>query len=205
MRTYLSYSLIFLLSLFILTKYELTAADESDPTSEISQWSEELEKSKDIDSIYKIELLLKRGEKYRLLGYYPNAQADFTAALETAKKITPPVPLLEVVAIQSLGYLHFLMQDMEKAQTLLRDALKKADQLLKTEQTSNTDKIAKTEQNSKEKQPSYPSSPALAASCANHLGNVLAGQNRRDEALKIYKKALNYIVKQSDDPTLEAT
>ncbi|MBF0468160.1 MAG: CHAT domain-containing protein [Desulfamplus sp.] len=185
------------------------AATGFDPAAEITRWSEELENSKSMDSIYKTEILLKRGEKYRSLGYYPNARADFTAALETAKELDPSVPLLEIVATQSLGYLHFLMQDMEKAQILLRDALEKADQLSKTEQTK-TNQTSKTGQTSKRDQGSkamQPSSPffALAASCANHLGNVLAAQNRQHEALKIYEKALDYIDNKEDGSTPEGT
>lgn len=178
MRTYLPSSLILLFSIFILCCVELSAAYtyESACTGDITKWSEKLKKS---HSIEKAELLLRRGEAYRFLGHYPDAQSDFMAALKTLKQITPPVVVLEIAALQSLGYLHFLMQDMEQAETMLRTALEQADKLV-------------------------PLAPALYASCANHLGNVLAGNNRQNEALKLYHNALRYLDKKRE-PLIEAT
>lgn len=169
MKFFLKSGLILLLSLFTLYSFESAFADSPDPTDAIKKQSEELKKS---HGVAKVKILLQRGEIYRALGYYPDAQNDFTAALETVKLVKPPVPQLEIVAIQSLGYIHFLMQDMEKAEILLTDALAKAELLIKEVKTPSP-------------------FPVLYASCANHLGNVLASQsNRQYEALALYQKAM---------------
>lgn len=192
MKISLKSGLILLSSLLTLYSFESAFAYYSDLTDDIKKQGEELKKSHGID---KVKILLQRGETYRTIGYYPDAQHDFTAAIETAKLIKPPVPQLQIVAIQSLGYIHFLMQDMEKAEILLRDALQKAEQLL-------------------ESNPSKAPVPSLYASCANSLGNVFSGQNRKYEALAIYKKALTTLeskisygktISKTEDPLLEAT
>lgn len=172
MRTYLQSSLILLFGIFTLCCVELSAAYgyESASTADIREWSKKLEKS---DGIDRAELLLKRGEAYRSLGYYPDAERDLTEALTTLRQSTPSVVTLEIAALQSLGYLRFLMQNIKEAEIMLRTALKRAEQLV-------------------------PPAPALYASCANHLGNLLAGNNRPNEALEIYQKALNSLDKKRD-------
>ncbi|MGD9732139.1 MAG: CHAT domain-containing protein [Desulfamplus sp.] len=150
---------------------DLSGVDAS--AEEITKLSQSIDKA---DGRHKAELLVKRGEMYRLLGYYPDAHADFKAAIQEIKKIKPHKPdFLDVLAVQSLGYINFLMQDAKTAESLLREALEQSEQLMISSQQNSSP---------------Y---PALSAVCANHLGNVVAGQNRKDEALNFYNKALVYI------------
>ncbi|MBF0413227.1 MAG: CHAT domain-containing protein [Desulfamplus sp.] len=175
-------------SQFIYPSYSLSSGDgglsKVDASAEeITKLSQSIDKA---DGRHKAELLVKRGEMYRLLGYYPDAHADFKAAIEEIKKIKPHKPdFLDVLATQSLGYIHFLMQDAKTAESLLREALQQSERLMSSSQQSSSP---------------Y---PALSAVCANHLGNVVAGQNRKDEALNFYTKALGYIEK--SDLALAAT
>ncbi len=175
-------------SQFIYPSYSLSSGDGG--LSKVDAFAEEITKlSQSIDKAdgrHKAELLVKRGEVYRLLGYYPDAHADFKAAIQEIKKIKPHNPdFLDVLAVQSLGYINFLMQDAKTAESLLREALEQSERLMNSSRQSSSP---------------Y---PALSAVCANHLGNVLAGQNRKSEALNFYNKALVYIEK--SDLALAAT
>ncbi len=175
-------------SQFIYPSYSLSSGDgglsKVDASAEeITKLSQSIDKA---DGRHKAELLVKRGEVYRLLGYYPDAHADFKAAIQEIKKIKPHKPdFLDVLAVQSLGYINFLMQDAKTAESLLREALEQSERLMNSSRQSSSP---------------Y---PALSAVCANHLGNVLAGQNRKSEALNFYNKALVYIEK--SDLALAAT
>ena len=123
----------------------------------------------------RVQGLLERGEAYRTLGHYRDAEADFREALEGAKRAGEP--LLEAVAMQSLGYLVFLQGDPARGETLLRSALEKAEALDR---------------------------PSLVAVCANRLGDVLVGVDRREEALASYRKALE-LAEEAGDATQETT
>ncbi|MBF0379192.1 MAG: CHAT domain-containing protein [Desulfamplus sp.] len=186
MRKNYLFWLILLLSLLICQPIQSKASDELQ--SKITTLSENLQKS---NGKNRVELLLKRGEAYRLLGYYPDALADFEQALtlskqeikkqELVKDAKPHLELLEIAATQSLGYICFLLQDTKKAETLLRSAFEKSQRF--TNLSANL---------------------SLSASCANYLGNVLAFDHRKEEAFEFYKKALDYL-KKINDPILEAT
>jgi CHAT domain-containing protein len=186
MRKNYIFWLILLLSLLICQPIQSKASDELQ--SKITTLSENLQKS---NGKNRVELLLKRGEAYRLLGYYPDALADFDKALtlskqemakqESLKNANPDLELLEIAATQSLGYIYFLLQDTKKAETLLRSAFEKSQRF--TNLSANL---------------------SLSASCANYLGNVLAFDDRKEEAFEFYKKALDYL-KKINDPILEAT
>ncbi len=163
----------------IYSSYAISAVDCG--LSKIDEYAEKITKlSQAIDKAdgkYKAELLVKRGEMYRLLGYYHDAHADFKAALTNLKELKASFSLLEALATQSLGYIHFLMQDSKTAESLLKEALQKLEQFIDSSSQSVTP---------------YPAA-ALAALCANHLGNVVASQARNTEALNLYNKALDYI------------
>lgn len=126
-----------------------------------------------------ITLLLSRGEIYRSLGHYVNAKNDFESALAKAQELQ--TPLLEIVAMQSLGYICFLKKETEQGKALLGAALEKSSIL------------------------NHPS-PSIAASCANRMGNVLSAENQKQEALKMYEDALGYlkIFHKDEDPALGA-
>ncbi len=118
---------------------------------------------------------MRRGEAYRALGHYEKAQADYSAALDKAK--IADLPLLEIVAAQSSGYIYFLQQNLDDAKPLLRSAFENAKKL---------------------------DQPALAASCANRLGIVLVNQGQPQNAEKLYLEALDLNRKETD-PVLDAT
>lgn len=176
-------------SQFIYPSYSLSSGDGDlsgvdAPAEEITKLSQSIDKA---DGRHKAELLIKRGEMYRLLGYYPDAHADFKAAIQEIKKIKPHKPdFLDVLAVQSLGYINFLMQDAKTAESLLREALQQSERLMSSSQQSSSP---------------Y---PALSAVCANHLGNVVASQNRKDEALNFYNKALVYIEKKEGETSVKS-
>ncbi len=164
--------------LSVITIHAETALPEPAAT-EVLQLSERLENAANptnsansvntanlAEESQQIELLLQRGEAYRSLGHFAKAKADFSDALSKANALK--YPLLEIIAMQSLGYIHYLQQDTKQAETLLRTALSKSELL------------------------GLPS-PALAASCANRLGNVLSRSNRKNEALASYATALKYL------------
>lgn len=120
------------------------------------------------------EILIRRGEAYRALGYYRQARKDFQFALDSAR--TMGRPLLVITAMQALGYVCFLQQEPDTAEQMLHSALKRAEAL---------------------------DQPALAAACANHLGIVLFNQDRREDAQRIYQRALAHM-ERAHDPGLTA-
>lgn len=122
----------------------------------------------------RVEILIRRGEAYRALGYYRQARKDFQFALDAA--LTMGRPLLVITAMQALGYVCFLQQEPDMAEQMLHSALKRAEAL---------------------------DQPALAAACANHLGIVLFNQDRREDAQRIYQRALAH-VERAHDPGLAA-
>lgn len=147
-----------------------TPVDQTEPNAaHVVRLSEQLANIIGVDDAgesQQIQLLIQRGEAYRSLGHFSKAREDFSHAL--SKAIALDYPLLEIVALQSLGYIHYLQQDTKKAETLLRSALEKSELLGSP-------------------------SPALAASCANRLGNVLSRLSRNSQALASYKTALKYL------------
>lgn len=120
------------------------------------------------------EILIRRGEAYRALGYYRQAREDFQLALDSA--LATGRPLLVITAMQALGYVCFLQQEPNIAEQMLHSALKRAEAL---------------------------DQPALAAACANHLGIVLFNQDRREDAQRLYQRALAHM-ELAHDPGLEA-
>ncbi|MBF0205133.1 MAG: hypothetical protein HQK67_12720, partial [Desulfamplus sp.] len=85
--------LLFILSccLFVfagVTKSLTFAGVTESGTTDITKLNEQLLKS---SGRTKVEILIKRGEAYRTLGYYRDAQSDFAAAIETLKLITPSI------------------------------------------------------------------------------------------------------------------
>ena len=124
-----------------------------------------------------IRLLIQRGEVWRQVGHLEKAAADFQTALSKAQKQTPPTPLLEIAAMQSLGYTYMLQNNLKAAEPLLHGAYEKS-------------------------KPYAQRAPVLAASCANRWGNLLAQIHGPSDALNLYKDGL--IMLQSKDPALEA-
>lgn len=122
----------------------------------------------------RIKLLVQRGEAYRSIGQFGNAEADFQLALSAAT--TDHHPILQNLSTQSLGYIHFLKGNPESAETLLRSALEQAEAL---------------------------NNPRLVANCANRLGGVLFSRQMEKEAVMLYRHALE-AVSRAPDAGLEA-
>ncbi|MBN1931765.1 MAG: CHAT domain-containing protein [Desulfobacterales bacterium] len=121
-----------------------------------------------------IVLKIRRGEAYQTSGHLDAALEDYHSALDEASAANEP--LLAAVAAQNLGYVHFLRQEPEQAEPLLRSALKQAEKIDK---------------------------PSLAAASANRLAVVLSSQGRQEEAYPFFRKALEY-ASQTDDFALTA-
>jgi len=121
-----------------------------------------------------IKLLIQRGEAYQFAGHYGEATADFEKALDLAKILKHP--LLTILADQALGYLLFLQGEPVLAEKRLRSAMNSARSL---------------------------DMPVLLASCTHHLGTVLSGMGRGEEAYLLYQEALEQ-AKKGGDPGLEA-
>jgi CHAT domain-containing protein len=127
-----------------------------------------------LDGSERISALIRRGEAYRGMGHYRDAEADFRAALDAAREQRHSV--LEIVAAQSLGYIHFLKNDPGRAEPLLRSAFDQAKALNR---------------------------PDLIAGSANRLGGLVFCCGQREEAVELYRFALENVSK-ADDPGLEA-
>ncbi len=122
-----------------------------------------------------IEARIRRGETYRALGRYPDAEVDLKQAVQSAR--AHDHALLQAVATQALGQVHAQQGRDREAEKELRDALAQARRL---------------------------DSPTLAAASANGLGNVLLQQGRTTEAATLYRQALEQ-ARRADDPGLMAT
>jgi CHAT domain-containing protein len=127
-----------------------------------------------LDGSERISALIRRGEAYRGMGHFRDAEADFREAFDAARDQKHSV--LEIVAAQSLGYIHFLKNDPVQAESLLRFAFEKAN---------------------------AQNRPDLIAGCANRLGGVLFSRDQREAAVELYGFALENVFK-ADDPGLEA-
>ena len=125
------------------------------------------------ESLNAVPLLIQRGEVWRQVGDLKKAAADFQMALSKARKETPPMPLLEIAAMQSLGYVYLLQNDLKAADPLLHDAYERS-------------------------KPYAQRAPVLAASCANRWGNLLAKTHRPSDALTLYNDGLTVL--QSKNP-----
>ncbi len=122
-----------------------------------------------------IEARIRRGEVYRSLGRYADAESDLSQAQQAANSAGQA--LLHAVATQGLGEVYIRQRRLALAETQLRDALAQAQRL---------------------------NQPELIASSANGLGNALLEQGRTDEAMAAYREALTQ-VRTADDPALTAT
>lgn len=142
-----------------------TARDCAEPTAHIGEAAADqlTQQLAESQGRKRIELLIRRGEAYRAMGHYADATADFQKALKNARASVNGT--LEILAEQSLGYVYFLNGNPEQGEILLRAAFKKAT-------TGNR--------------------PLLSASCANRLGIIMFSQERREQALDLYERALNY-------------
>ncbi|SLM31863.1 exported hypothetical protein [Desulfamplus magnetovallimortis] len=143
--------------------HKASATPETPEVAQLFHLTNQLESA---TGIQEIKLLLSRGEIFRTLGFYEKAEVDFKDALSKSQILKHP--RLEIISMQCLGYIHFLGQDIKSAETMLRSALEKSENL-------------------------QPFSSDIAASCASRLGNVLAGRNNMAEALNLYKRALTLI------------
>jgi CHAT domain-containing protein len=117
----------------------------------------------------------RRGEAYRVSGYYRDATADLDAALKTAEQTGDQ----DLVAASSgaLGNLALLLRRSAPAEPLLRRSRDLARQLHDAE---------------------------LLAASANDLGNLLAATNRAVDAERTYSEAVTS-ADQAHDETLAAT
>jgi CHAT domain-containing protein len=134
------------------------AAARGDYATAIALWSQLLA---DIEEPKPIDILIRRGEAYRALGHYQDAQRDFQVALSAARKTENLT--LEVVATQALGRVYFLQREFTKAEQLLHASLEQARQ----QELS-----------------------VLAAASTNMLGRIQYEKGQLDEARTSYAKAL---------------
>lgn len=147
------------------------AATRGDYAAAIAHWSALVVRPGDPQCL---EALIRRGQTYRALGHYREAQADLREAQTVAQEAGNAV--LEAVAIQALGDVHFLEGDFAAAERLLRASLAQATRL---------------------------GLPGLAAASANILGSVQYNQGHRREAGATYGQAL-VLAERADDPGLVA-
>jgi CHAT domain-containing protein len=120
----------------------------------------------------KTSALIRRGEAYRALGYLRDAQSD----LETAKKIAiqQKDALLTSIASLALGQLLFQQQNYPQAKKILELA----------QQQAKTLKL-----------------PVIESSAINTLANILAHQDKKNAAIKLYRDAI-ILAEQTDDIAL---
>ncbi|MBU4264328.1 MAG: CHAT domain-containing protein [Proteobacteria bacterium] len=167
-----------LFSLIILTAYQAPglsagvleegkeAVTRGDYAAAVTHWSRLLTAS---DDSARIEILIRRGEAFRALGRYEEAEADLVAARDGARQESREV--LEAVATQVLGEVNFIQRDFAEAERQLRASLKQAERL---------------------------DLPALAAAAANGLGNVQYRQDQSEEAEVSYGMALGFAQRAGD-------
>lgn len=122
----------------------------------------------------RIELLIRRGERFEALGHYPGARSDFRTALDEARRDRNP--RLAGIAMQALGYVHLLQGDAGQAEPLLLSGLETARTL---------------------------GDPSLVANGLNRLASLRTLQNRRETAFDLYREALEFAIR-AKDPGLEA-
>jgi CHAT domain-containing protein/predicted negative regulator of RcsB-dependent stress response len=134
------------------------AADRGDYTTAIALWSQLLADSEESE---RNEILIRRGEAYRALGHYQDAQQDFQLARTAARKADNRV--LEAVAAQALGRVNFLQGEFTKAEPLLHASLEQARQ----QELS-----------------------VLAAANYNMLGRIQVEKGQHDKARSSYAEAL---------------
>jgi CHAT domain-containing protein len=180
MRTWILQSVLFGFIMFIVLGVRpvlggalddgKVAAMHGDYCAAVTHWSKLVVQP---DHPQRLEALIRRGEAYRALGHYLNAQTDLSEAQATAQEAGKT--LMEAVATQTLGYVNFLLRDLVTAEMLLRTSLEQAIRLQR---------------------------PTLAAASANSLGSVLSNLGRMDEAKGLYEKALA-LAQQAGDPGLE--
>ncbi|SLM32996.1 exported hypothetical protein [Desulfamplus magnetovallimortis] len=178
-KSYYPLTILFLLITilyFFLSAFQdnLFAAypDKSSIAEQISLLTTMLEKKEFETNIESIQLLVERGEAFRKIGHFDRAKDDFSNALSMAGKMK--AQMLEIAAMQSLGYIYYLQNNFDDAERMLGSALDKYERQDYRLQLS-------------------PHALSLAASCANRLGNVLAARNNNNQAIIKYKKALNYL------------
>lgn len=147
------------------------AASQGDYAAAIAHWSSLVTVP---DHPQRLEALIRSGEAYRALGHLWDAQVNLEEARTVAEETGRPV--LQAVATQALGHMHFLQRGLATAEQLLRTSLAQARRLQR---------------------------PALAAASANSLGSVFASQRRTDEAKSLYRQALAF-ARQAGDPGLVA-
>jgi CHAT domain-containing protein/Tfp pilus assembly protein PilF len=143
------------------------AVARGDYTTAIALWNRLLAGVEDPN---RIELLIRRGETYRALGHYQDAQQDFQVAWLAAQKAAKPI--LEVIATQALGRIYFLQRKFTEAEQLLRASLEQARQLELS---------------------------VLAAASANTLGSIQHEQGQKAKAKISYAQALAMAQQAGDD------
>ncbi|QIK38324.1 CHAT domain-containing protein [Caldichromatium japonicum] len=122
----------------------------------------------------RIKALIERGETYRALGRYPDAERDLAEAKALAS--ASGLDALAVAALQAQGQTAAQQQRTLEAEELLQSALEQARQL---------------------------NSPILIASSAHALGNLRWGQGRSAEAERLYREALT-AAERTEDLALSA-
>ena len=140
----------------------------------LTAWSATIAR-RDTPEAERVEALIQRGETYRALGRYPDAEADLLQAL--AKSRAAGLDSLEVVALQALGQVDAQQQRTTQADERLHAALDRARRL---------------------------ANPTLIAASANALGNLRFEQGASVEAGRLYHEALQQ-AERVDDPALRAT
>jgi CHAT domain-containing protein len=140
----------------------------------LRDWSATIAR-RDTPETARVEALIQRGETYRALGRYPDAEADLLQAL--AKSRAAGLDSLEVVALQALGQVDAQQRRTTQAEERLDAALERARRL---------------------------ANPTLIAASANALGNLRFEQGAAGEAGRLYREALQ-AAERVDDPALRAT
>ncbi len=148
-----------------------SGALQNDPVAVVAHWSKLIARQ---GHPRRIEAFIRRGEAYRFMGRYRDAQLDFRDAQIAARQKKDQV--FENLATQMLGQVLFLQGESAEAERILLGSLEQATRLR---------------------------NPLLEAASANKLGSVLASREIIDEAGERYELALA-LARQAGDPGLIA-
>lgn len=166
--------LVLVLALVLANTSPVDAAEPAgDLAADLASWTATLER-REAPLSERVEALIRRGETYRGLGRWDEAEADLRLALEQARAIH--ADLLQGVASYALGQLYAEVQRGSAAEPLLRSALAQAERLDR---------------------------PILGGAAANSLAVELARTGRTLEARAQYARALG-LAQESGDRGLTA-
>jgi len=97
----------------------IAAAEHGNLANAIAHWTQALNSVPKDALRQRSEIFIRRGEAYRVMGYYPKAAADFQNALQLARKADDPAR--EALALSALGNTYLLARNARSFVGALRN------------------------------------------------------------------------------------